>query len=71
MVNDLPNAAGKPREEETTLWYFERGCIVYTAEYHLRRGACCGNGCRHCPFDGVEGSTEVASDGSQGATEVA
>ena len=24
--------------------------VVFTAAYHLRRGACCGNGCRHCPF---------------------
>jgi hypothetical protein len=24
--------------------------VVFTAAYHLRRGTCCGNGCRHCPF---------------------
>ncbi len=30
--------------------YLENGCIVFTAQYHLRRGACCGSGCRHCPF---------------------
>jgi hypothetical protein len=23
---------------------------VFTKEFHLRRGSCCGNGCRHCPF---------------------
>lgn len=23
---------------------------VFTAAYHLKRGACCGSGCRHCPF---------------------
>ena len=22
-----------------------------TAEYLLLRGYCCGNGCKHCPFD--------------------
>jgi hypothetical protein len=26
------------------------GRVVFTAAYHLRRGHCCGNGCRHCPF---------------------
>jgi len=26
------------------------GLLVFTAEYHLRRGYCCGNGCRHCPY---------------------
>jgi hypothetical protein len=28
------------------------GRIVFTERYHLRRGYCCGNGCRHCPYDG-------------------
>jgi len=28
----------------------EHGQIVFTAAYHLKRGYCCGNGCRHCPF---------------------
>lgn len=27
-----------------------RGFMVFTAWYHLRRGECCGNGCRHCPY---------------------
>ena len=29
------------------------GFEVFTAAYHLRRGTCCGSGCRHCPFDHV------------------
>jgi hypothetical protein len=24
--------------------------MVLTQRYHLKRGWCCGNGCRHCPF---------------------
>ncbi|WP_245802663.1 DUF5522 domain-containing protein [Belliella pelovolcani] len=28
----------------------ENGLMVFTAQYHLRRGYCCGNGCRHCPY---------------------
>jgi len=32
-------------------YYFtSEGLLVFTAEYHLRRGYCCGNGCRHCPY---------------------
>jgi hypothetical protein len=23
---------------------------VFTKEFHLSRGYCCGNGCRHCPY---------------------
>jgi hypothetical protein len=29
----------------------ESGLFVLTAEYLLKRGYCCGNGCLHCPFD--------------------
>jgi len=28
----------------------EQGNYVFSAWYHLKRGACCGNGCRHCPY---------------------
>ena len=31
-------------------YYFEGGNLVFTAAYHLKRGACCGSGCRHCPY---------------------
>jgi len=31
-------------------FYFESGMMVFTSAYHLRRGFCCGSGCRHCPF---------------------
>lgn len=26
------------------------GHTVFTEWYHLKRGECCGNGCRHCPY---------------------
>jgi hypothetical protein len=28
----------------------EKGYIVFTEAYHLKRGYCCENGCRHCPY---------------------
>ena len=27
------------------------GLMVLTAGYLVRRGTCCGTGCRHCPYD--------------------
>jgi hypothetical protein len=36
--------------EGTDFYYSESGLMVLTAKYHLDRGYCCGNGCRHCPF---------------------
>lgn len=29
----------------------EAGLVVFTAAYLLERGYCCGNGCRHCPYN--------------------
>lgn len=29
----------------------EDGRVVFTAQYLSERGYCCGNGCRHCPFN--------------------
>ena len=31
-------------------YYIENGFKVFTEEYHLKRGYCCKNGCRHCPY---------------------
>nr|WP_299203974.1 DUF5522 domain-containing protein [uncultured Brumimicrobium sp.] len=28
----------------------EEGYIVFTEQYLLRRGYCCKNGCKHCPY---------------------
>src|ERR1017187_460201 len=28
-------------------YYREGSTVVFTARYHLQRGYCCGNGCRH------------------------
>lgn len=32
-------------------YYIENGLYVFTAAYLLKRGYCCGSGCRHCPYD--------------------
>ena len=33
-------------------FYFDEfGYTVFTQKYHLENGFCCGNGCRHCPFE--------------------
>jgi hypothetical protein len=41
------------REEELKEgedYYLEDGYLVFTEAYHLKRGHCCGSGCRHCPW---------------------
>ena len=39
-----------------------KGLMVFTEKYHLKRGFCCGNKCKHCPFEYVN----VKKDDSKG-----
>ena len=32
-------------------FYYENGYKVMTEKYHLERGYCCNNKCRHCPYE--------------------
>lgn len=31
-------------------YFSEEGFKVFTKTYHLKRGYCCKNNCRHCPY---------------------
>jgi hypothetical protein len=37
--------------EGLDFYYNEDAYVVLTQHYHLNKGYCCGNGCKHCPFD--------------------
>jgi hypothetical protein len=56
MSDEKPQPAVPQRD-----YYFENALLVYTAAYHLKRGYCCGSGCRHCPYEPrhVEGTKKV------------
>jgi hypothetical protein len=42
-------------------YYFdELGRTVFTATFLLKRGHCCGNGCRHCPYPKIEPNESAA-----------
>jgi hypothetical protein len=41
----------RPRLSAEDFYYNENGHIVFTAQYHLKRGYCCRSQCRHCPYD--------------------
>jgi hypothetical protein len=36
--------------EREDYYYSEEGYLVFTEQYHQKRGYCCQSGCRHCPF---------------------
>lgn len=43
-------SATQPRKLDPEDYYLEGSLTVFTAAYHLKRGYCCGSGCRHCPY---------------------
>jgi hypothetical protein len=36
--------------EETRDFYLEKGLMVFTEYYHIKKGTCCKNNCRHCAY---------------------
>ena len=55
-MNEQDN--GKERSErmarlglqEGDYYFSPEGYLVFTQQYHLKRGQCCQSGCRHCPY---------------------
>jgi len=47
-----PDRVAIPQPLREDDYYMEGENLVFTASYHLRRGACCESGCRHCPYSG-------------------
>lgn len=41
----------KQLREGVDYYLNEQGLMVLTEKFHLDRGYCCGNGCRHCPYE--------------------
>ncbi|AFL86717.1 hypothetical protein Terro_0368 [Terriglobus roseus DSM 18391] len=46
--------------------YYDGPFLVFTASYLRKRGTCCGNGCRHCPYD--ENGEVVPGKGERNGT---
>jgi hypothetical protein len=40
-----------PRLAPDEYYFSEQGFLVFTENYHLRRGYCCKSKCRHCPYE--------------------
>ena len=65
---NMPAEKPEPDKDNKTTpeqpdYYLENGLLVFTASHHLKRGYCCGSGCRHCPYEPqhVEGNQVVKS----------
>jgi hypothetical protein len=53
-MNDPETAPRSEKDERSFVegvdYYFEAGLMVLTELFLKKRGYCCGNGCRHCPY---------------------
>jgi hypothetical protein len=38
-------------DDDDDYYFNSDGLVVFTKEYLLERGYCCGNGCTNCPYD--------------------
>jgi hypothetical protein len=57
----------RPSLVEGEDFYWEGAVMVFTARFLLRRGYCCENGCRHCPYDFKKEERGDEVDGNQKA----
>jgi len=57
MTDDIISFS-KKRWDDDEYYYTPEGYIVFTEKHHLKRGYCCKNGCRHCPY-GFDKNTET------------
>lgn len=49
MNNDEPYRF--PKLEKDEFYLSPEGYVVFTEKYLLKRGYCCKNGCKHCPYN--------------------
>jgi len=38
------------KETKPDYYLSAEGFKIFTEEFHLKRGYCCKNGCKHCPY---------------------
>ena len=44
-------------------YYFSQdGFIIFTEAYHLKRGYCCNNNCKHCPWKDKKNNSSTNKD---------
>jgi hypothetical protein len=50
MENIKKQSKGEVKLLPSDFYYNEKGLLVFTKDYHLKRGYCCGNNCVNCPY---------------------
>lgn len=50
MSDDMSGFSNKSKLDPEDYYTSPDGYIVFTEKYHLKRGYCCKNRCKHCPY---------------------
>lgn len=50
MKEDMSGFSKHSKLKEDEFYYSPEGYIIFTEKYLLKRGYCCKNGCKHCPY---------------------
>lgn len=49
-MDDFSSFSKKQNLEADEYYYDPSGFIIFTEKYLLKRGYCCKNACKHCPY---------------------
>jgi hypothetical protein len=50
MSDDFSMFSKRNNLDEGDYYLSPEGFIIFTEQYHLKRGYCCKSGCKHCPY---------------------
>lgn len=50
MGSSFTDTSSKLKLKEDNYYFSEDGLVVFTEKYHEKRGYCCENKCKHCPY---------------------
>lgn len=50
MSDDMSGFNQKSKLDPEDFYYSSEGYLIFTEKYLAKRGYCCKNGCKHCPY---------------------
>lgn len=50
MADDMSGFNKTPKLDPDDYYMSSEGFLVFTEKYLRKRGYCCQNGCKHCPY---------------------
>jgi len=50
MEEDMSGFSKKSKLKDDEYYNSPEGYLIFTEKYLLKRGYCCKNGCKHCPY---------------------